>query len=560
MAYIFDGVTGKVDVLDYTMAIGDVITTPTMTYEVKERAYILSRSSSQYMRFDIDVADTELEVNIEGTVFILFTNAFVLSSTYKIIVTRTSASLYDVSLVVDGNEGSPLVDTISSSDAIRYFKVGADFPDAQNLQTTMTGPLIFGTTARWDFDSAPVNTDEIEDTIGSTNAVFNSGVTFSAPSSPDITFTNFANNAFVAVNSIIDQDADFTVSGTIENAATVSEIEWQRGSGSWVSLIVSPANSWTSPSIQITGRDSISFRSTDEPGTVYTYMNVGATYTQARGGQSNSTMRGDNNQVYVGDFAYNVLANGSYGELVDPYGTFSDPSAAGSSMPLLATLLLGVGIIPAFISTGVGSQSLASMQKGGTTYTNLTNAINALINGVNEVQFIQGKADLATNPTTYEANLNTYVNDVFADFGVQTRITLFSDISAGGTDIRDAQQNVIDTNANAIYGGDGLIAMPSGNLHFQTNTELQNLADEMFSTMVTSTINLVAAGLPDDTYSCQLWDDSQDPMVRKSVEDITFTSGLGSTVIGLNIGTAVYTRIDTPTPLDTGTTCIGDTE
>lgn len=544
MAYIFDGLTGKVDVLDYTMAVGDVITTPTITYDVEERSYILSRSSSQYLRFDISGLDNEIEINDGSNIFQFFTNSLVVNSTYKITITRTSASLYDISMVVDGDEGAPLTDTFASTIGLRYYKVGADLNNSQNLQGTMTGPLVFGTTARWDFDSAPIDTNKIEDTIGSNDAIFNAGVTFSAPSSPDITFTNFGNDAFIAVNSISDQTAQFTVSGTIENLAVVSEIEWQRGAGAWVSLIVSPANSWTSPSISITGRDSISFRSTDEPGTIYTYMNVGAAYTMAREGQSNSSMRGDNNQVYVGDFAYNILANGDYGELVDPYSTFSDGSSLGSSMPLLSTSLLSVGILPAFVPNGLGSQSLSAMLKGGANYTNLTNSIAGLINGVNEIQFIQGKADLATNPATYEANLNLLVNDLFADFGVLTRITLFADISAGGTDIRTAQQNVINSNANAIYGGDGLIAMPSGNLHFQTNTELQNLADEMFMTMVTSTLNLAITGIPDGSFMTVL-DDGDGTRIQRQNE--TYTSEAASITVGVIPGTTVKGYVDDAT-------------
>ncbi|PHS02403.1 MAG: hypothetical protein COA78_21015 [Blastopirellula sp.] len=87
-------------------------------------------------------------------------------------------------------------------------------------------------------------------------------------------------------------------------------------------------------------------------------------------------------------------------------------------------------------------------------------------------------------------------------------------------------------------------------------TELQS------APVIPSIINLTATGLPDGTYSAELWDDSTDPMTRIKVENITFTSEQGaSTLTGLvAVGTAIYTRIDTPIPLITGVTCTGVTE
>lgn len=540
MAYILDGVTSEIVLFDYTLPEGQSIVFPTLTYEVKERAYIASRGSNDYIRFDTFSGGTqnELEVNIGGTITTMFTNLLVVGRTYQITITRDTDTSYTVSMVEDGNTGSPLVSTATAGGAtrLRYDSFGADNSGSQNLQSTATGLMVFGSSSQWDFDSAPVNTNEIEDTISSNNAVFNSGVTFQPPAMPDLSFTNFADNAFIAVNSFTDTTAQFTVSGTVNNGASVPAIEWRRGTGAWQTLISSPANSWTSPQISITGRDSISFRGTHDPATEYTYLNVGAAYVMARVGQSNSSMRGDNNQVYVGDYAYNILANGSYGELADPYSLFSDPSSLGSSMPLLATHMLNSGITPAFVPNGLGGQALAAMMKGQPSYTQLTNSINGLINGTNEIHFIQGKADLGTNPTTYELNLNQLVNDQHSDFGVQTRITLFADISPQGTAIRAAQQNVIDTNPNAIYGGDGLNAMPSGNLHFQTDQELQLLADEIFSTMVSSTINFSLDPSRDGTYRVNLYTTDGGEVFR---ENVTFVSGVASITVPVLAGVRV---------------------
>lgn len=77
--------------------------------------------------------------------------------------------------------------------------------------------------------------------------------------------------------------------------------------------------------------------------------------------------------------------------------------------------------------------------------------------------------------------------------------------------------------------------------------------------IVSSTLNLTATGLPDGTYEAEYYQ-ATSPLIHIKTENVTFTSETAAAAIPLTIGTAIYTRIDTPTPLITGVTCIGVTE
>lgn len=80
------------------------------------------------------------------------------------------------------------------------------------------------------------------------------------------------------------------------------------------------------------------------------------------------------------------------------------------------------------------------------------------------------------------------------------------------------------------------------------------------SAAITSTLNLTATGIPDGLYSAEIWNNNQDPMVRISVEDITFTSNVSSLIVDLAVGTSTKTIIDGINPPITGVLCYGDTE
>ena len=74
-----------------------------------------------------------------------------------------------------------------------------------------------------------------------------------------------------------------------------------------------------------------------------------------------------------------------------------------------------------------------------------------------------------------------------------------------------------------------------------------------------STLNLTATGLPDGTYEAEYYQ-ATSPLTHIKTENVTFASEAAVVTIPLTVGTAIYTRIDTPTPLIIGTTCTGVTE
>ncbi len=75
-----------------------------------------------------------------------------------------------------------------------------------------------------------------------------------------------------------------------------------------------------------------------------------------------------------------------------------------------------------------------------------------------------------------------------------------------------------------------------------------------------STLTLTATGIPDGSYSFEIWDASQSPMIRVSVENITFSSGTAALQVPLNNGTLVKSICDGNNPPVTGVLCYGVTQ
>lgn len=410
-------------------------------------------------------------------------------------------------------------------------------------------------------------------------------------------------------DSITVQTKDFTfkqqsggtagITFDVDWVGTPTAIEYSIDSGAFVTGDAAPAGNSSQILVSLlTGEHSVTFRFSNDIAVIDSVVNIAASNNFVFYGQSNGSGRGLNNQTFSnsgnGDSAHLYGNDNEFKVLADPYDSnanqvdsiSSDSNAAGSYAVRFANKFLSENNTPVgFLPTCLGGTPITELGKNSSVrvgglnlYESMTGRI-ASVGGITAVIFDQGESDSSGNNNTtliaYEAALNALVDDIFADFGVKTIIRALQNITAAGFDgngtttgqaaIRQAQLNVAASNANAeitapttdidLSGGDGL--------HFKTDIDLDDIANRVYDafsgTSSVSTINLTATGLPDGTYSVEYYE-STSPLTYVKTENVTFASDLASATIPLAIGTAIYTRIDTPTPLVTGVTCIGVTE
>ena len=191
-------------------------------------------------------------------------------------------------------------------------------------------------------------------------------------------------------------------------------------------------------------------------------------------------------------------------------------------------------------------------------------------NGVIPLSISISGADIVIN---HDFNGNTLISlpanakDIYEASvdGFTTTLTI-NTISVTASNITlTTSSNITQTvNVRSLYSEDPAVEkMPVGDITYNGQAVMVEPITIPFSaSAVSSTINLVASGLPDGSYSSQIWDDSVDPMVRLAVDNITFANGLASyDLTGIApVGTEIYTRIDTLTPFITGVTCLGVSE
>jgi hypothetical protein len=217
----------------------------------------------------------------------------------------------------------------------------------------------------------------------------------------------------------------------------------------------------------------------------------------ANAGQSNSTGRGTNLQSYTGSsVAWALQEEGSVDTtLSDPIS--NDGSAAGSWIPLLATLLsakLGPSVPLGFYTYGRGGTKLDDTQwlpPDGATWQAADARFDEIgLNGVKCVLWLQGEADVAlsVSTATYQAR-EVILAEAFAGWvgnpPMMSTLTAqqSTELDADMDDIRAAKLNNWNAGetlpgANTIDidlvdgGGDGL--------HYKTNAELAELAARIY--------------------------------------------------------------------------------
>lgn len=336
-------------------------------------------------------------------------------------------------------------------------------------------------------------------------------------------------------------NANVTISGTYTGAPTT--IERNVDSGGWVTADASPSGGTFSDAFTLaTGQYSIQYRfSSDATATdTVNFISVGDVFVAA--GQSNISGRGTNNQVFsnsAGGITACLFGNDdNFKQLSDPTDDATGqvdqisndqleaPALAnptGSWLPRFANEWLANSEIPiGFIPCALGATTVLQWSKTSVDrisalnlYESMGRRINA-VGGIKAVLYEQGEQDsndgIATTATTYEASLNTLINDINIDFGVDTFIVPLHTITAAGYNgngtttgqnaIRQAQINVAASNGNCIIGqslADMDLSAGDG-LHFQDDADLNTVGVRMYQSYFGSELTLSITGVPDGTY------------------------------------------------------------
>tara|TARA_B100000519_G_scaffold95669_1_gene83137 strand:- start:2794 stop:4863 length:2070 start_codon:yes stop_codon:yes gene_type:complete len=314
--------------------------------------------------------------------------------------------------------------------------------------------------------------------------------------------------------ALVEFDVDY------EGSATT--IERQLDGGAWDTIVASPASSGTyNESLTLdTGHHTIAYRfSNDVTGTLVTldYVTVGDVFVLA--GQSQMRSQGENFQTY------NRSTNGTRAVLLgndDVWKEASDPiddntnqvdgvsndellgrdAAGGSWMMRFCDNWLSEHDVPiAMIMCALGGTSQSDWQKTSSTtynginlYQSMTRRIG-IAHGCRMVFFQQGELDAGTGTSSaqYQALYNALINDIKADFGLDTLIIPLGDIDAAGYDptdvatIRAAQILVAQNNNNAEITNPltGIPVSLTDGIHFETDAALQAVADVVYNSYST---------------------------------------------------------------------------
>jgi hypothetical protein len=309
---------------------------------------------------------------------------------------------------------------------------------------------------------------------------------------PFITITAPLDNQFYKRDA--NGDAIITVTGTMSNVSPAPpSIEYRKDKGAWSVLDAAPTSSTFSGPITLNGQGTIEVRISDDVGVTDSSSNVSSAVVLVQAGQSNTSGRGDENQIVYPCGGFVPLMSNLSSDLLlmsDPTGTEVGLSA-GSFLPGLANRYVERGFPVAMINVAVGGTTISQWQKPSTNYTNITNALGVSINGSSGLVFNLGESDAVagTLEVSFKADLNALIDDVFADFGVQTYIVKIVQGTTipqpAGDNIRQWQNDVIASNANALDGGDlstiDIDSAPSAdNLHLKTNENLEDAAEIIF--------------------------------------------------------------------------------
>lgn len=294
----------------------------------------------------------------------------------------------------------------------------------------------------------------------------------------------------------------FTVAGSYTGAPLA--IEGRFASGPWATLVAEPTGGTFSTTVYLPlGQGAFEVRFSDNPTVTDSVELVTVGDGFAAAGQSNPCGRASGVVPPVpGAFTATKLGrDGVWKPLTEAntqVGSFDEAtSAAGSYHGALSNLLQAQGVPVFFIPCALGGVSISDWARyapdPSDPYLLYGDVFQAWIacGGLRGVIYYQGETDAANGASqaSYTTALNTLVNNWWMDLGVETFIvkicrwnsSIYGQIDA----IRAAQQDVINNNPHAAGGADANV-WTSGNVHYNTTTEVQAVADAIYAGMVTA--------------------------------------------------------------------------
>lgn len=305
--------------------------------------------------------------------------------------------------------------------------------------------------------------------------------------------------------NLVSNTAGMAVSGTYTGSP--ASIQYRFAGGTWATLIASPSGGTFSTSVTLpTGQGTFEVRFSNATSVTDSaaYVTVGDVFIVA--GQSNhagrSTVKVD--PVFTNfvvpklgrDFVWKPLT-----EATTPSGSFDEAaSAAGSYIGALSTRLQSVGVPIAFCPVAQGSTSINDWERYDADPTNPyllygdARQADIAAGGNRAMLYLQGESDAQNGmeQATYEGKLNGIVTDWQADTGGKVFIIqivrwtsgIYGQIDA----IRAAQAAVAAINPAVAGIADGNVAswQAANNVHYNTTTQINDLADVVSAGMVTA--------------------------------------------------------------------------
>lgn len=300
--------------------------------------------------------------------------------------------------------------------------------------------------------------------------------------------------------------ASFTVAGTY--TGTPASIQYRFAGGAWSTLIASPSGGAFTTTVALpTGQGTFEVRFSNDTGVTDSaaYVTVGDCFITA--GQSNHVGTAPNLVHPVASTFTAVMydRSGVWKPLQegDTQATSYDQGSAGakgSYFGALSNRLQSVGVPVFFIPCAAGSTTISQWQRYDPNptdpyflYGDLRQA-DIAAGGHRAVLWMLGENDATAGQaqSAHETLLNELINDWHADTGgvffinqiVRWNSALYSQIDA----IRAAQAAVAASNPHVAGIVDGNVPswQAANNIHYQTTTHINDLADVVYAGMLTA--------------------------------------------------------------------------
>ncbi|MCA9368130.1 hypothetical protein KC887_07810 [Candidatus Kaiserbacteria bacterium] len=276
----------------------------------------------------------------------------------------------------------------------------------------------------------------------------------SAGSVDSISITSQVSNKILQRNGANQNTA--TIAGTYTGSPTAIEISVD--GGAWATLDAAPSGGTFTGAVTLdVGLHTVDVRWSNNTGVTdgITSLAVGDIYLLV--GQSNNDGWGSFTATYTGTAGYCKKFAWSDANWMDfTTDPLTTDSNTGSYFPMLADLIVGNQNIPVgFLAAAKAATVAADWVKGGTYFTRATNLWNAAASGAKAALMWIGESDAnaATSEVSFKADMNSIIDDIKADFGLDTILIKISQSAAAEeVNIRQWLTDLAGSNANAIEG------------------------------------------------------------------------------------------------------------